>query len=115
MNWMDILKNLDINFVEDCCADLRSSVIANFSNTGTTEWNKWLMFVTNSTLNGECEEVEQVLSRTENEGIDYFKEKFLNVELTSGEEGDLYLKLREIYREYESCLEDTTMLDHRFR
>tara|TARA_R100001530_G_scaffold38648_1_gene29867 strand:+ start:473 stop:823 length:351 start_codon:yes stop_codon:yes gene_type:complete len=116
MTWMEILKeDIEIQFPEECCSDLSANIIASFGNTGTPEWNKWMMFVVNSTLNGECEEVLAELSEIENKGIDYFQNKYLNFTLTASQEKDLYLKLREISREYESCLEDATMLDHRFQ
>ena len=117
MTWMEVLKGIETEWISDCCNTVSRSIINDFSGTGTNEWDKWIKFVKESTLNGNCEELLEELNKIEDHnGMEYFQNEYLDgITLTGGEIADLYLRLRDYTRDYEECIEDLTGLDHRFR
>tara|TARA_R100000008_G_scaffold63519_1_gene40693 strand:- start:120 stop:476 length:357 start_codon:yes stop_codon:yes gene_type:complete len=118
MTWMEVLKGIQTEWISDCCNTVSRSIINDFSGTGTNEWDKWIKFVKESTLNGNCEELLEELRKIEgyDGGIDYFINEYMDgITIAGNQQADLYLRLRDYIRDYEECKDDLTGLDHRFR
>lgn len=102
MNWMSILKNVEL-YEDNCCEALATDLELLFENL---IFNDFVGFI--KTNKNNCKilvpEIEKILG----EGMSYFKRKYIldSQILSVADESEIYQVIKDMYASYLDCNED---------